>query len=172
VQRRIAREQVPELMVARAGGTPAVSSMLSSMASHDLSQDSAFQVASKLSRRQFERYLRAREAEAAMARGEEPPSTLGRLFKPAETERKLVLFTLGIVVILLLLTVLVLELWASDEDASPVTTPLITLAGTALGFIGGMVSDRRRRPDASTTPALERSALAARTEGQQMAHRP
>jgi hypothetical protein len=97
--------------------------------------------AAKLDRRQFRRYLQAVETESALQRGEPPPSALGRLFKPAATERKLVLFTLGIIVILLIVAVFVIEMW-SDGDTS-VTTPLVTLAGTGLGFIGGMVADRR-----------------------------
>jgi hypothetical protein len=106
--------------------------------------------AAKLDRREFRRYLQAVETEAALQRGDPPPSALGRIFKPAATERKLVLFTLGIIVILLIVAVFVIEMWG---DGTPsVTTPLVTLAGTGLGFIGGMVADRK-----PTTPGEERT---------------
>jgi hypothetical protein len=113
--------------------------------------------ASQLDRVQFRRYLQALEAETALRRGEPPPSALGRLFKPAETERKLVLFSLGIIVILILVIVFVIEMWGDGSTA--VTTPLITVAGTGLGFIGGMVADRKAgtpRPEGPDADSSQR----------------
>ena len=111
---------------------------------------SPHEAATTLDRRQFRRYIQALETQSALDRGEPPPSALGRLFKPAETERKLVLFTLGIIVILIVIAVFVAEMW--DEGSSNVTTSLVTIAGTGLGFIGGMVADRK-----PATPKDERT---------------
>jgi hypothetical protein len=129
-------------------------------------QPAAYDAAKNLSRRQFRRYIEALEVEASLARGEHPPSALGRIFKPAETERKLVLFTLGIIVLVLVIAVFVIEMWSTSADTSGVTTPLVTLAGTGLGFIGGMVADRKRTdrgepaagPAATPAPAPDASA--------------
>jgi hypothetical protein len=65
-----------------------------------------------------------------------------RLFRPAETERKLVLFTLSIVV----LTILIGAMWYAATEQAPsdaLITALTTLAGTGLGFIGGMVTGNK-----------------------------
>jgi hypothetical protein len=49
-----------------------------------------------------------------------------------------VLFTLGIVVLVLVITLFILVAWYDPGEST--VTALTTLAGTALGFIGGMVS--------------------------------
>ena len=71
-----------------------------------------------------------------------PRTGFGRLFRPAETERKLVLFTLSIVV----LTILIGTMWYAATEQAPsdaLITGLTTLAGTGLGFIGGMVTGNK-----------------------------
>ena len=103
----------------------------------------SLEAAQTLNRGQFKRYLRALDAEAAAKGGEAQPSALGRFFKPAKSERKLVLFTLGVIVILIVASVFAIEMWADGPAPASVTTPLVTIAGTGLGFIGGMVSDRK-----------------------------
>jgi len=39
--------------------------------------------------------------------------------------------------------VFVIEMWNPVQSES-ITTPLVTLAGTGIGFIGGMVAEQRR----------------------------
>jgi hypothetical protein len=71
---------------------------------------------------------------------EEPAaSVLGKLVKPARTERKLVLFTLGIIVITIIVGTL-LYVATEENPTEGAITALTTLAGTGLGFIGGMVT--------------------------------
>jgi len=78
----------------------------------------------------------------------DPPthSALGHWFRRATNDRRLVLFTLGILVTLIVIFVFVIEMWGNNNDvSSTVTTSLVTLAGTALGFIGGMVASDRSK---------------------------
>lgn len=93
---------------------------------------------------QFERFLRLRALELGRA-APPPPSTFGRIAHPATRERTLVLFTLGAVVLLIILVLSILVAWFSPGEST--VTALTTLAGTGLGFIGGMVS-REKLPDA------------------------
>jgi hypothetical protein len=117
------------------------------------------EAATTLDRKQFRRYLQVIETEAALQRGDPPPSALGRLFKPAATERKLVLFTLGIIVVLIVVTVFVVEMWGNGSTT--VSASLVTLAGTGLGFIGGMVADRK--PASVEQDRSDQGAAGART---------
>jgi hypothetical protein len=104
-----------------------------------------FQLVTALDAEKFERYLRLRALELGNRSVPPPPSTLGRFVHPATRERTLVLFTLGAVVLLIIFTLLVLVAWSSPGEST--VAALTTLAGTGLGFIGGMVS-RERAPDA------------------------
>lgn len=104
-----------------------------------------FQLVTALDGEKFERYLRLRALELGRRFVPPPPSTLGRFVHPATRERTLVLFTLGAVVLLIIFTLLVLVAWSSPGEST--VAALTTLAGTGLGFIGGMVS-RERAPDA------------------------
>jgi hypothetical protein len=101
------------------------------------------QLVTALNGEQFERYMRLRALELGRP-APPPPSTLGRIAHPATRERTLVLFTFGAVVLLIILALLILVAW-SDPGESTVTA-LTTLAGTGLGFIGGMVS-REKAPE-------------------------
>ena len=75
-------------------------------------------------------------------------SLLGRFVRPAGSERKLVLFTLGIIVVTIIVGTLLYV--ATEETPSEGTiTALTTLAGTGLGFIGGMVSKQGDAPSGS-----------------------
>ncbi len=132
-------------------------------------QRTAFDAAATLDKGQFRRYLQALEAQSAVQRGDPPPSALGRLFKPAETERKLVLFTLAGIVMLTIIAVFAIEMWGDDN--STITTTLVTIAGTGLGFIGGMVSEGKRTPNREdqatsvSTTHTERTTTELSTEG-------
>src|SRR5262245_13143141 len=96
---------------------------------------SGARLAKSLDDDQLQRYLTLRN-EYERRRG--TPSRASKWFRPAETERKLVLFTLAIVVVLVVVALFVLEMWAHPSAGA--TTALIGLAGTGIGFIGGMVS--------------------------------
>ena len=76
---------------------------------------------------------------ASAARMQDDSSILGRVVRPARTERKLVLFALSIIVMTLIVGLLLYVQRAESVNDSTVTA-LTTLAGTGLGFIGGMVS--------------------------------
>lgn len=91
--------------------------------------------AAKLSRREHRQYLKTLDRLAEYQSGVTRTSA-GRLVRPAASERKLVLFTLGILVGLLIAGAIVLGILRRD---GAVVGPVVTLAGTGLGFIGGMV---------------------------------
>lgn len=105
--------------------------------------------AAQLDRRAFRQWKRARELELM---GADAPGGLGRLWKPSKNERTLVLFTLGLIVSTLIVGTLVYAAFETNPNDS-VITPLTTLAGTGLGFIGGMVSKQNANPTADTDRA-------------------
>jgi hypothetical protein len=101
--------------------------------------------AKDLNARQFRR-LRVALAEQADLSAGRQVSRAGRVVRGAKTERKLVLFTLGILVGMIIVAVAAL---AIANKADTLATPLVTLAGTGMGFIGGLV---RREADEPTDP--------------------
>lgn len=109
-----------------------------------LHDPNAAMAAAKLDRRAFRQWLRARELELE---GADAPGGLGRLWKPAKNERHLVLFSLAIIVLVLVIGTLVYAI-REEMPNDAVVTSLTTLAGTGLGFIGGMVSKGSTSSDA------------------------
>ena len=101
--------------------------------------------AKELSGRQFRRLRIALAEQSDRAAGRQV-SRAGRVVRGAKTERKLVLFTLGILVGMIIVAVTALAL---ANKAGSLTTPFITLAGTGMGFIGGLV---RREADETDSP--------------------
>jgi hypothetical protein len=107
-----------------------------------------------LDAKQFERLLRLR----ALELGEPPPpppSRFGRVAHAATNERRLVLFTLGIVVLVLIVSLFILVAWF--EPGETTVSGLTTLAGTGLGFIGGMVSREKAGEKEPTKPTGRRT---------------
>lgn len=99
--------------------------------------------AAKLGRREHRQYLKTLDRLAEYNSGETRTSA-GRFVKQAESERKLVLFTLGFLVGLLIIGAIILGVMKRDGN---VVGPVVTLAGTGLGFIGGMVQrDKDAQP--------------------------
>lgn len=121
--------------------------------------------AQELDAEQFERLLRMRALQANRP-APPAPSAFGKLARPATNERTLVLFTLGIVVLLLIVTVFALIAWFEVTEGT--VTALTTLAGTGLGFIGGMVSKEKpenllRQPTTSANPPNAEAVIVPET---------
>ena len=115
----------------------------------DSAKNDALEVA-KLPKDQYEQWCGAFDRLSPPPVPPEPPASIfGRIWNPARTERKLVLFTLAVVAFTIVCGTLLYVATEADPSES-VVAAMTTLAGTALGFIGGMVTspqDKARSPE-------------------------
>jgi hypothetical protein len=100
----------------------------------DSVHDNAMQAA-QLDPREYERYVEVLQ----VWRTGERPSRSSRIWGRSRDERTLALFTLGILAIVIVVGTLGYVMTEATVN-NTVVSSLTTLAGTAVGFIGGMVA--------------------------------